>query len=203
VARFKLSLPDRFSTGGRRRRERGTPWPMLPIFICQLRRRGKKKSCEKEREGWSRKPARNGGLGGRKQSWGLVEAVAGTHVCLQNLRIRGHRLGQAARHPCPSCLCLPAGPQVHRQINYVIYLCDHRIRGGFDLVSNFREESQGYDLVWCGVVCVPFNFFFFFCECPLISCFGEFEFKCFKERCRGERCWLVWLSFPSLLVCFN
>ena len=54
------------------------------IFICQLpmeeeKKREKEVSCGKRegqrgREGWSRKPGRNGGLGGGKPSWGSVQA---------------------------------------------------------------------------------------------------------------------------------
>ena len=48
------------------------------IFICQWRKEKKEKEIgqlwEREGEGWSRKPAKNGGLGGGKPSWGSVQA---------------------------------------------------------------------------------------------------------------------------------
>ena len=114
VARFKPSLSDnRFSRG--RRRGRGMPltWPWATPGCnanCYMPMRSRLMVR------WSRKPARNGRLGGSRQKQEGEErvwvAVAGTHACLQNLRIRGHRLGQGqagrqagrqdAPHPCPS-----------------------------------------------------------------------------------------------------
>ena len=79
-----------------------------------------------------------------------VQGVRGcgrhSHVCLQNLRIRGHRLGQAVTPVLVYAAGLASiiqdpNHQVQRQLTTLLFnYVDRRIRG-FDLASNFREES--------------------------------------------------------------
>ena len=87
-----LSLPDRFRTRGRRKGE--ARHGQACDFYMPIANGGRKKKRERGqlweregqrgREGWSRKPGRNGGLGGGKPSWGSVQAqliAAGNVKC--------------------------------------------------------------------------------------------------------------------------